>query len=188
MVLPEIYGFSNSLAVSHAASNLRNDPKYTLGLTTSSVKRLYTNYMMAIQSSVSSDESNLDITFDKICDNNLNLKITPISIANFDFTRPKFSVEKSFSQFQFSAVTDLASTSFDFSETNEKKTNKSLKLYIESGNMGVMPRVEWQINPNLRFYLQLSTGLNFNPQDGSINVQQSLTYGYKLVLHQDLKI
>lgn len=130
MVLPEFYGFTNSLAVSHSATNLRNDPKYSVGVTISSVKRLYTNYMVAIQSTVSTEESTFDVTFDKICDNNLHLKFTPVSISNFNLTRPKFSVEKSFSQFQFSAITDLASTSFEFSESNQKNLSKSLKLYI----------------------------------------------------------
>lgn len=55
MVLPEFYGFNNSLAVSHAATNLRNDPKYSIGITVSSVRRLYTNYMMAIQSTIASE-------------------------------------------------------------------------------------------------------------------------------------
>lgn len=54
--------------------------------------------------------------------------------------------------------------------------------------MGLMPKVEWQMGPNLRFYVQLSTGLSFNSQENGFNIQQSLTYGYKLILHQDLKL
>lgn len=112
MVLPDLYGFSNSLAVSHAGSNLRNDPKCQVGVTMSSMRRLYTNYMLAIQSSVGTDESTFDVTVDKIFENNLHLKFTPLSVYNLQLTRPKLSVEKSYNQFQFSAITDLASTNF----------------------------------------------------------------------------
>ena len=83
MVLPEVYGFSNSIAFSQFTNNIRNDPKYSLVSTFSAVRRLYTNYMLTVLATVSGDESNFEIGFDKICENNLHLKITPISIHNF---------------------------------------------------------------------------------------------------------
>lgn len=54
MVLPDIYGFSNSLAVSQTGGNLRTDPKSSLGITASSARRFLTNYMLILQPSLSS--------------------------------------------------------------------------------------------------------------------------------------
>jgi len=67
MVLPEAYGFSNSIALSNFTSNIRTDPKYTLMTTFSSVRRLYTNYMLTILATVSAEDSNFEVGFDKIC-------------------------------------------------------------------------------------------------------------------------
>lgn len=96
--------------------------------------------------------------------------------------RPKFGIEKSFSHYQFSAVTDLYSTNFDFTESNNRKIGKSLKLYMEKGSLGIVPKVEWQLNRNLRLFFQLSLALDVAPQDHNINVRPSLTYGYRLIL------
>lgn len=188
MVLPEVYGFSNSLAFSHVGSNLRNDPKCQIGVTVSAMRRLYTSYMLAFQGMVSTDESTLDVTIDKTFQNNVHLKFTPISLYNMELARPKLSVEKAFNQFQFAAITDFGSTNFEFTESNSKPFSKSLKLYIEQGSLGVMPKLEWQMGPDLRFFVQLSTGINFNIQDSSLSMQQSMIYGYKLMLNNDLKL
>lgn len=51
-----------------------------------------------------------------------------------------------------------------------------------------MPKVEWQMGPDLRFFVQLSTGANFSLQDSSISLHQSMIYGYKLMLSNDLKL
>jgi len=48
-----LFGFANSLGISHTAANMKNDPKQTLGFSTSSARRLYYNYMVSIQSSFS---------------------------------------------------------------------------------------------------------------------------------------
>ena len=187
MVLPELYGFSNSLTVSHVGSNLRSDPKFLMAVALTAVRRLYTNYMLSAQCMIS-DESTMELSIDRICENNLHLKFTPVSLMGWNLGRPKFAIEKSFQHYQFSAVTDLGSTSFEFSESNQRSVSKSLKLYIESGTLGIMPKVEWQMGENLRFFVQLSTGLNFKVQSNNINIHQSLTYGYKLMLNDDLKL
>ncbi len=92
MVLPEVYGFSNSISLSHFTNNIRTDPKYSLVTTLSSVKRFYTNYMLAILTTVSADDTNIEIGIDKICENNLHLKFTPISIHNLNIGNPKFGI------------------------------------------------------------------------------------------------
>ena len=40
--------------------------------------------------------------------------------------------------------------------------------------------------PNLRFFIQPTTAFGF--ADGSVNIQQSLAYGYKLILTDELKL
>jgi hypothetical protein len=115
MVLPDFYGFSNSVGLSQTGSNLRTDPKYSIGVTMACARRFATNYLLVVQPSLTSEDSGLDVSIDRICENNLHLKFTPLSITNLTtltLARPKFSVEKSFGQFQFSAITDLASSSF----------------------------------------------------------------------------
>ena len=54
MVLPEFYGFSNSIALSQMGTNLRSDPKYSLSLASASAKRISKNYLLFIQPSLSS--------------------------------------------------------------------------------------------------------------------------------------
>jgi hypothetical protein len=141
MVLPELYGFSNMFAVSQMTNNLRSDPRFSLGFSFSSARRLFFNYMLAIQSSFGTEESNIEIGIDRICENNMHLKFTPISIHNWEFGPPKVGIEKSFNSFQFSSVTDFRSLSFDFAEGNHKKVSRSLKLYMEGGSIGLMPRI-----------------------------------------------
>jgi len=67
MVLPELYGFSNSFALTQFTNNIRTDPKYALGFSLGCVRRIFWNYMLAIQSSLSTDESNLEVSIDRIC-------------------------------------------------------------------------------------------------------------------------
>jgi hypothetical protein len=55
MVLPELYGFSNTFALSQFTNNIRTDPKYSLGFSLSCARRLFSNYMLAIQTSVSTE-------------------------------------------------------------------------------------------------------------------------------------
>lgn len=52
MVLPDVYGFSNGISLSQNATNLRTDPKYSLALTMSCVKRFLQNYVLVIIPSV----------------------------------------------------------------------------------------------------------------------------------------
>lgn len=143
MVLPDGYGFSNSVALSQSGTNLRSDPRHSLSAAVSSVRRLQTNYMLIVQSSVSSDDSSLEVGIDRICENNLHLKLTPFSMNNFVLGRPKFAVEKAYGQSQFSAITDLGSSSFEFSDSTPGKTSRSLRLFLEPGNLGFIPKIEW---------------------------------------------
>lgn len=53
MVLPEVYGFSNSMAVSQTTTNIKNNPKYTLGTSFSAVRRIMWQYMLALQATFS---------------------------------------------------------------------------------------------------------------------------------------
>lgn len=188
MVLPELYGFSNSLGVSQSSSNLRTDPKSSLMFSLSSVRRLYTNYMLSLGGSVGSEGSNLEVSFDRVCENNLHLKLSPICINNGKLGNPKIAVDKSFKDLQFSAITDISSTNFEFSESNHKKWSRSMKVYIEGANLGVMPKVEWQMAERLRMFVQLTMGINFSTQEQNISIHPSLTYGYKLLLTEDLKL
>ena len=55
MVLPDLWGFSNGISLTQNASNLRNDPKYSLALTTSSVRRFLQHYVLVIIPSVNAD-------------------------------------------------------------------------------------------------------------------------------------
>ena len=67
MVLPEVCSFSNSISLSHFTNNIKTDPKYSLMTTLSSVRRFYTSYMLAILTTVSADDTNIEIGLDKIC-------------------------------------------------------------------------------------------------------------------------
>ena len=129
------------MAVSQTTSNIRTDPKYALALSYSAVRRLHTQYMLAIQTSLAPDDTNFEVGIDKICEHNLHLKFTPLVIHNMELGRPKFGVEKAFSHYQFSAVTDLYSTNFDFTENNNRRLGRSLKLYMEKGSLGIVPKV-----------------------------------------------
>lgn len=42
--------------------------------------------------------------------------------------------------------------------------------------------------PHLRFFVQVTSSLNFQGEEGSLSMQQSLSYGYKLALSEDLKL
>lgn len=130
----------------------------------------------------------MDIGIDRICQNNLHLKFTPISIVNWKFGLPKYGVQKSFNNYQISTVTDLNSINFDYSESSSKKIGKSLKLFMDRGSIGLIPKVEFQVNPNLRLFIQLSTAFDFNHKENDISIRPSLTYGYKLIVSEDLKI
>ena len=118
--------------------------------------------MLAVQASASSEETNLEVGVDCILENNLHLKITPICIHNLEFGIPKFGLDKSFNQFQFSAATDLNSISFDFGESSSKKVSRSIKLFMEKGSVGIVPKIEWEMGKNLRFFVQMSIGMDFN--------------------------
>ena len=141
MVLPEAYGFSNSVSVSHMGNNLRSDPKSMLAVTTASARRIANTYLLSIQPSVSSEDTSLDISVDKLFENNLRLKITPISMINYRLSRPKFAIEKSYANSQFSILTDGNSTNFEFSDYSGKNIGKSIKLFIEPGNLGIVPKI-----------------------------------------------
>jgi hypothetical protein len=67
MVLPELYGFSNGISLTQNATNLRNDPKYSLALTTSSVRRFFGNYVLVIIPSINADEVTTVVVIDRIC-------------------------------------------------------------------------------------------------------------------------
>jgi hypothetical protein len=43
------------VALSQPTTNIRTDPKYTLQLSLSSVRRLYHSYMLALQANVSAE-------------------------------------------------------------------------------------------------------------------------------------
>lgn len=182
MVLPELYGFSNSFALSQLTNNIRTDPKYSLGFTLSCVRRLFWNYMLTVQSSFSTEESSLEVGVDRICENGLHLKFTPVSFHNWHLTNPKVGLEKSFSQYQLSTATDFQSLNIELGESSQKKIGRSLKLYMEAGSIGLVPRVEVEVNPALRIFLQMNLSLEFNQQESSINLRPSINYGYKLVL------
>ena len=112
MVLPDIYGFSNGISLSQNTTNLRTDPKYSLSLTMSCIRRLFGNYVLVILPSISADEVTMVVVIDRICDNNLHLKFTPIIMNNLNFGMPRFSVEKTYGNYQFTANTDLAGATF----------------------------------------------------------------------------
>ena len=129
------------------------------------------------------------MVIDRICENNLHLKFTPIIMNNFNIGLPRFSVEKTYGNYQFTASTDIASSSFEFSEYNEKKFNKNLRVMLEQGSIGLIPKVEWQVAHNLRFFVQLTSSFSFGGKEGSsINISQAIAYGYKLQLAEDLKL
>ena len=65
---------------------------------------------------------------------------------------------------------------------------KSLRLYVEPGSLGVVPKIEWVLNNNLRMFVQPTIGLGLSGQEGNLNLQTSLAYGYKLLLLDDLKL
>jgi len=68
-------------------------------------------------------------------------------------------IEKSFNQYQLSMTTDFQSLNIDIGESSQRKVGRSLKMYMESGSIGVVPRVEIEVNSNLRIFLQLNISL-----------------------------
>ena len=187
-MLPEWFGFSNSVAFSQVTTHLKNDPKYSVGLTYAASRRVLTNYMISLQGSVASDENNFDFNIDKILPNNTVLKLSPLSFSNGQLNRPRVGIEKPFDNFQVVASTDLDSMSLEFSESSQKSTGKSLKLFLQNNTLGVVPKVEWQLDHNLRFYVQLNLNMELNAREKQISLNNSLVYGYKLTLSNDLKL
>lgn len=55
MVLPELFGFANTFAISQTTANIKNDPKATMNFAVSMARRMYWNYMLLLQGSFSSD-------------------------------------------------------------------------------------------------------------------------------------
>jgi hypothetical protein len=47
--------------------------------------------------------------------------------------------------------------------------------------------VEWQLAPNLRFFLQVTTAIGV-AEGTNLSLQGSFCYGYKLTLAEDLKL
>jgi len=92
MVLPEVYGFSNGISLTQNATNLRNDPKHALSITMSAVRRLFNHYVLVIIPSVSAEEVTTVVVIDRICENNLHIKFTPIIMNNLSFGLPRFSI------------------------------------------------------------------------------------------------
>jgi hypothetical protein len=92
MVLPEFLGFANTFAVSHTAANIRTDPKHSMSLAYSMARRMYWNYMLAVQGNFSTEESNLGIGVTRVCENNMSLTFTPISMTNWKFNAPKITI------------------------------------------------------------------------------------------------
>jgi len=60
---------------------------------------------------------------------------------------------------------------------------------LEPGSIGLIPKIEWQVANNLRFFVQITSALSFGGKDNSnINISQALAYGYKLQLADDLRL
>lgn len=118
------------------------------------------NYMLAIQSNISTEETNFAVGINRVLENNLVLNFTPITISNWKFGAPRFSVEKSLQDYQVSAAFDLSGgVNIEYSDSTSKRIGKSLKLYMENGSLGLIPKVEVQMTEFLRFFAQISAGV-----------------------------
>lgn len=74
------------------------------------------------------------------------MNFTPISISNWKLSTPKVSVEKSFQDYQISGGIDFnGDISIDYSDSSQKKFGKSLKIFMEKGSLGLIPRMEVQM-------------------------------------------
>lgn len=146
------------------------------------------NYMLAIQTNISTEETNFAVGVNRVLENNLVLNFTPITISNWKFGAPRFSVEKSLQDYQVSAAFDLSGgVNIEYSDSTSKRIGKSLKLYMENGSLGLIPKVEIQMTDFLRFFAQISAGIESHGKEG-INIRPSLTYGYKLKITEELKL
>lgn len=116
MVLPELLGFANTFAVSQTTSNIKTDPKAAMSFAISMARRIYWNYMLLIQGSFSSEESNVALGVTRVCDNNLTITFTPLSFTNWSLNAPKLSIEKSLQDYQISGSVDVTGgISIDYS-------------------------------------------------------------------------
>lgn len=145
-------------------------------------RRVYWNYMLALQFNFSTEENSCAVGINRICENNLSINFTPIALNNWKFTAPKLSLEKSLSDYQISTTLDFAGgISLDYSESSQKRIGKSLKLYMENGSMGLIPRIEMQVSDVFRLFGQISVGVEAQGKEG-VNLRPSLTYGYRLAI------
>jgi hypothetical protein len=149
---------------------------------------MYWNYMLAIQGNFSTEESSLGVGVTRVCENNLTVTFTPLSVTNWNLNAPKISVEKSLQDYQISTTIEgNGSISLDYSDSNQKRVGKSIKLFMEKGSMGIIPRLELQVSESFRLFGQISAAIESQGSEG-INLRPSLTYGYRLVVSEDLKV
>ena len=90
----------------------------------------------------------------------LIVTFTPLSFTNWAINPPKLSVEKSLQDYQISGTIDATGgISIDYSDSSQKRVGKSLKLFMEQGSIGMIPRVEVQISDTFRLFAQISAAV-----------------------------
>jgi hypothetical protein len=111
-----------------------------------------------------------------------------LAFTNWKLTAPKISIEKSLQDYQVSAALDFSGgINIEYSESTQKRIGKSLKLYMESNSIGIIPKIEVQMSEFLKFFAQLSAGIESQGKEG-LNIRPAFTYGYRLIITEELKL
>lgn len=99
------------------------------------MKRIKNNILLNAQTSVSNQANTFDFNIDWIINNSMQVRASPISFVNSEFQIPKIGVDKVFTDFSFSGITDFQHINIDISDLNaqrgsKNKLSKSIKIML----------------------------------------------------------
>lgn len=89
------------------------------------MKRVRNNVLLNASTSVSNQAATVDFNVDWIISNSMQVRCSPVAFVNTELQAPKIGVDKVFSDFSFSAITDFQHINIDISDLNNQKPSKS---------------------------------------------------------------